>query len=47
MAAVTEHAKQHGIHRITLDTGAANGPALSFYQRLGFVPEDIRLTRSV
>ncbi len=47
MAAVTEYAKQYGIHRITLETGAANEAALAFYHRLGFLPEDIRLTRSV
>ena len=47
MAAVTEYAEQHRIHRITLETGAANEAALAFYHRLGFLPEDIRLTRSV
>jgi ribosomal protein S18 acetylase RimI-like enzyme len=45
MAAVTEYAKQHGIHRITMETGAANEAARAFYQRLGFAPEDVRLTK--
>jgi 8-oxo-dGTP pyrophosphatase MutT (NUDIX family)/GNAT superfamily N-acetyltransferase len=43
--AVTALAANRGIHRITLETGAANHPARAFYQCLGFEPEDVRLTR--
>jgi ribosomal protein S18 acetylase RimI-like enzyme len=44
MEAVTGLAEHSGVGRITLETGAANEQALAFYHRLGFVPEDIRLT---
>lgn len=43
--AVEEWAVASGLGRLTLDTGAANRPARAFYDRLGFVEEDVRLTR--
>jgi ribosomal protein S18 acetylase RimI-like enzyme len=42
--AVAAHANELGLHSITLDTGAANTNARSFYQRLGFEEEDVKLT---
>ena len=45
MDAVTDHARQHGMTTITLDTGAANTKARAFYARLGFGEEDVKLTK--
>ncbi|MEV4267171.1 GNAT family N-acetyltransferase [Kribbella sp. NPDC049584] len=42
--AVAAHANEVGVHSITLDTGAANSNARSFYRRLGFEEEDVKLT---
>jgi ribosomal protein S18 acetylase RimI-like enzyme len=43
--AVTRWADERGLAQVTLETGAANQRARAFYERLGFVAEDIRLTR--
>ena len=45
--AMTAWASERGIGRLTLETGAANRAALAFYERLGFEPEDVRLTRRI
>lgn len=45
VAAVENWAVGRGLTRLTLETGAANAPARSFYRRLGFAEEDVRLTR--
>jgi ribosomal protein S18 acetylase RimI-like enzyme len=47
VSAVTDHAKQHGLATITLDTGAANSNARAFYDRLGFTEEDVKLTKRI
>jgi ribosomal protein S18 acetylase RimI-like enzyme len=45
--AVVEHGKEVGAAHITLETGHANRGARDFYHRLGFKPEDVRLTREI
>nr|WP_166680512.1 GNAT family N-acetyltransferase [Kribbella sp. VKM Ac-2566] len=45
MEAVTDHARQQGLRSITLDTGAANTNARTFYNQLGFEEEDVKLTK--
>ena len=43
--AVVEHARAAGYARIAVSTGAANARALRLYRRLGFVDEDVSLSR--
>jgi ribosomal protein S18 acetylase RimI-like enzyme len=38
-------ARDHGLAHLTLHTGARNGGARAFYAALGFVEEEVRLTR--
>ncbi|MGV9771443.1 N-acetyltransferase family protein [Streptosporangium sp. NPDC003464] len=40
-------ARDHGLQRITLETGAANVRARSFYRALGYAEEEVRLSRPV
>ncbi|MEV8637251.1 GNAT family N-acetyltransferase [Streptosporangium sp. NPDC051023] len=40
-------ARDCGLRRITLETGAANARARSFYQALGYVEEEVRLSKPV
>jgi ribosomal protein S18 acetylase RimI-like enzyme len=40
-------ARKHGLQRITLETGAANVRARSFYQALGYAEEEVRLSKPV
>ncbi|MEV0147099.1 MULTISPECIES: GNAT family N-acetyltransferase [unclassified Nonomuraea] len=40
-------ARERGLRRITLETGAANVRARSFYQALGYAEEEVRLSRPV
>jgi GNAT superfamily N-acetyltransferase len=40
-----EWARDHGYARITLETGAANDRALRLYEHLGWVAEDVRLSK--
>lgn len=40
-------AAQRGFAHLTLETGAANAAARTFYSSLGFAEEDIRLTKNV
>ncbi|GAA2269163.1 hypothetical protein GCM10010149_07700 [Nonomuraea roseoviolacea subsp. roseoviolacea] len=40
-------ARAHGLRRVTLETGAANGRARSFYRALGYAEEEVRLSRPV
>ncbi|MCI0689051.1 MAG: GNAT family N-acetyltransferase [Sporichthyaceae bacterium] len=47
VAAAEDWARQRGLNRITLDTGAANLGARRFYAALGYDEEDVRLTRSL
>ncbi len=47
MAAAEHWARSRGLHHLTLQTGAANGEARAFYQALGYLEEEIRLTRSL
>jgi len=47
MAAAEAWAAQRGLAFITLETGAANEPARSLYAALGFLGEDVRLTKPV
>ncbi|TCC02941.1 GNAT family N-acetyltransferase [Kribbella soli] len=47
MDAVTDHARQQGLVTITLDTGAANTNARTFYSHLGFAEEDVKLTKTL
>lgn len=45
MAAVEQRAVAHGYACVTLETGAANHVARAFYQSLGYLEEDVRMTR--
>ncbi|MFF4412572.1 GNAT family N-acetyltransferase [Streptosporangium sp. NPDC001559] len=47
MAAAESWARAHGLHRVTLETGAANLPARAFYHSLGFTEEDVRLSKPI
>ena len=47
MAAAGEWAISRGLTRITLETGARNDRARSFYERTGFEEEDIRLSKPI
>ncbi|MFF5205816.1 GNAT family N-acetyltransferase [Streptosporangium sp. NPDC000396] len=40
-------ARERGLQRITLETGAANVRARSFYQALGYAEEEVRLSKPV
>jgi ribosomal protein S18 acetylase RimI-like enzyme len=40
-------AMRRGLHRIGLETGAANHGARRFYSRLGFVEEEVRLSNQL
>jgi ribosomal protein S18 acetylase RimI-like enzyme len=40
-------AARRGFAHLTLETGAANAAARTFYSSLGFAEEDVRLTKSV
>lgn len=43
--AVADHAQRLGLRVVTLETGAGNAAARAFYGRLGFVEEDVKLTK--
>lgn len=45
IAAAERRAKADGRRCITLTTGAANERALRFYRKLGYVEEDVKLTK--
>lgn len=45
MDAAEEWARHRGLRHLTLETGAANGPARAFYARCGYQEEDVRLTK--
>jgi ribosomal protein S18 acetylase RimI-like enzyme len=47
MSAVDAWAAQRGLAFVTLETGAANEPARNLYAGLGFLDEDVRLTKPV
>jgi ribosomal protein S18 acetylase RimI-like enzyme len=47
MDAAEEWARRRGLRHLTLETGAANGPALAFYARCGYLKEDVRLTKTL
>ena len=45
MAAAEHWARARGLRHLTLQTGVANGDARAFYHALGYLEEEIRLTR--
>ncbi len=45
MAAAETWAAEHGYLRLTLETGASNTRARAFYARLGYLDEDVTLTK--
>jgi ribosomal protein S18 acetylase RimI-like enzyme len=45
MAAAEDWARQRGLSNLTLETGAANVRARRFYEQLGYLEEEVRLTR--
>lgn len=45
MHAVERWAKEHNCQQVTLETGAGNQPARSFYGRLGYLDESVTLTK--
>jgi GNAT superfamily N-acetyltransferase len=45
MASAERWARERGLERMTLETGAANTRARAFYGQLGYVEEEVRLTR--
>jgi len=47
VAEVEAWARSRGLHRVTLDTGAANHPARELYERLGYTAEQVTLTRAI
>jgi GNAT superfamily N-acetyltransferase len=47
MQAAENWARARGLRRLTLDTGAANSVARRFYARLGYLEEDVRLSRQL
>jgi ribosomal protein S18 acetylase RimI-like enzyme len=47
MAAAERWARGRGFSRMTLETGAANDVARRFYAALGYVEEDVRLTKAL
>jgi len=47
VAAAEAWARERGLARITLETGAGNAAARAFYAALGFAEEDVRLTRTL
>ncbi len=46
MAAAEAWAARRGLAFVTLDTGAANDPARKLYAALGFLEEQVRLTKA-
>jgi GNAT superfamily N-acetyltransferase len=40
-------ARDHGLRNLTLHTGTFNANAREFYAALGFVEEEVRLTRPI
>jgi len=46
MAAAENWAGDRGLRHLTLETGAANQPARDFYRALGYLEEDVRLTKA-
>lgn len=47
MAVAEDWARGRGHTRLTLETGAGNGDARRFYERLGYVTEEVVLTRDL
>jgi ribosomal protein S18 acetylase RimI-like enzyme len=47
VAAAETWARGHGLHRITLETGAANARARGFYRALGYEEEEVRLSKPI
>ena len=47
VAAVEAWALGQGLHRVTLDTGAANTAARALYAQLGYAEEQVQLTRAL
>lgn len=47
MNAAERWARERGLDRLTLETGARNLHARRFYQHLGYEEEDVRLTKSL
>lgn len=45
MARAERWASERGLEHLSLETGAANGTARSFYAALGYLEEDVRLTK--
>jgi GNAT superfamily N-acetyltransferase len=45
MSRAEEWGRDRGRDHLTLDTGAANGRARAFYAGLGYVEEDVKLTK--
>jgi len=45
MNAAEDWARDRGLRHLTLETGAANGPARAFYAGRGYREEDVRLTK--
>ena len=47
VAEVEAWARGRGLHRVTLDTGAHNPSARQLWARLGYVEEQVQLTRAI
>ncbi|MBM2613971.1 GNAT family N-acetyltransferase [Actinoplanes sp. LDG1-06] len=45
MRAAEDWGRRRGLGRLVLETGAANRRARAFYDRLGYVEEDVRLSK--
>jgi ribosomal protein S18 acetylase RimI-like enzyme len=47
MTAAEMWGAERGLSHLTLETGAANQPARQFYAALGYIEEDVRLTKAI
>ncbi len=47
VARAEDWARERGLTRVRLSTGAANHGALAFYERIGYEPTDVTLTREL
>jgi ribosomal protein S18 acetylase RimI-like enzyme len=47
MAHAEQWGREHGCHEVVLDVFANNPSALAFYERIGFAPDHVRMSKSL
>jgi ribosomal protein S18 acetylase RimI-like enzyme len=47
MAHAEKWGREHGCHEVVLDVFANNPSAIAFYERLGFAPDHLRMSKSL